>query len=71
MRKARLPRRELQVFEAMLHCGPLPDVVTYIALSSACEKGQQPQWALHPLQAMQVRGLLPEVITYSAANQRV
>ena len=47
--------------------GLLPDVITYSAAISACEKGQKPQQALHLLQELQLRGLLPDVITYSAA----
>merc|ERR1712190_431614 len=47
--------------------GLVPDVITYSAAISACEKGQRPQEALHLLQEMQLRGLVPDVITYSAA----
>ena len=47
--------------------GLLPDVITYSAAISACEKGQKPQQALHLLQELQLRGLLPNVITYNAA----
>ena len=46
---------------------PLPNVITYSAAVSACEKGQTPQQALHLLQELQLRGLLANVITYSAA----
>ena len=47
--------------------GILPNVITYSAAISACEKGQKPQQALHLLQELQLRGILPDVITYSAA----
>ena len=47
--------------------GLLPDVITYSAAISACEKGHKPHQALHLLQELQLRGLLPNVITYSAA----
>ena len=45
----------------------MPNVITYNAAISACEKGQRPQEALHLLQELQLRGLLPNVITYNAA----
>ena len=41
-----LPQRALELFETMLHQGILPDVITYSALISACEKGALPQRAL-------------------------
>ena len=47
--------------------GIVPDVITYSAAISACEKSQQAQQALHLLQELQLRGILPNVITYSAA----
>merc|ERR1712060_956869 len=46
--------------------GLLPDVITYSAAISACEKGQRPQQALQLLRELQLRGLLPDVITYNA-----
>jgi len=50
----------------MLHQGLLPNVLTYSALISACEKGALPQRALELLETMRHQGLLPNVITYSA-----
>ena len=50
----------------MLHQGLLPNVITYSALVSACEKGKLPQRALELLETLLHQGLLPEVITYSA-----
>ena len=47
--------------------GIVPDVITYSAAISACEKSQQAQQALHLLQELQLRGILPNVITYNAA----
>ena len=47
--------------------GLKPNVITYNAAISACEKGNKPHQALHLLQELQLRGLLPDVITYSAA----
>ena len=46
--------------------GLLPNVITYSALISACEKDALPQRALQLLETMLHQGLLPEVITYSA-----
>ena len=48
--------------------GLLPDVVTYSAAISPCEKGQkQPQRAKHRWHDWQLRGLLQDVVTYSVA----
>ena len=47
--------------------GLVPDVITYSAAISACEKGQQPQHALQLLQEMQYKGIVPNVISYSEA----
>ena len=44
-----------------------PDVITYNAAISACEKGRQWKRALELLEEMANRGLEPNVITYSAA----
>ena len=57
-----MPQRDLQLLEAMLYQGLLPDVITYSAAISACEKGQQPQQALQLLQELPLRGLLPDVM---------
>ena len=43
-----------------------PNVITYSAAISACEKGQQPRSAMNLLTAMQPQDLAPNVITYSA-----
>ena len=50
----------------MLPQGLLPDVITYCAVISACEKATLPQRALEIVEAMLHQGLLPKVITYSA-----
>merc|ERR1712151_716935 len=44
-----------------------PDVITYSASISACEKGQQPQTTMSLLASMQPHDLAPDVITYSTA----
>jgi pentatricopeptide repeat protein len=46
--------------------GLAPNVITYSAVISACEKGQQPERVLQLLDEMQVRGPTPNEITYSA-----
>ena len=46
--------------------GVVPNVITYNALISACEKGKQPERALGVLEAMQQQGLEPNAITYNA-----
>merc|ERR1712226_930698 len=44
-----------------------PDVITYSAAISACEKGKQPQTAMSLLASMQRHGLTPNAIAYKAA----
>ena len=46
--------------------GVVPNVITYSALISACEKGKQPERALELFEAMKRQGVVPDVITYSA-----
>ena len=41
--------------------GQLPDVITYNAIISACEKGKKPERALELSEAVQQQGLLPNV----------
>ena len=41
-----MTQRALQLLEAMLHHGFLPNVITYSTLIRACETGTQPQRAL-------------------------
>ena len=41
----------------------VPDVISYNALISGCEKGQQPEQALELFKAMQRQGLVADVIT--------
>ena len=43
----------LALLDEMRHTGTVPDVITYNAAISACEKDQQHQQALHLLRAMQ------------------
>ncbi len=44
-----------------------PNVISYSAATSACEKGGQWQRALELLEGMSRRALRPDVISYSAA----
>ena len=43
-----------------------PNVITYNAMISACEKGQQAERVLQLFEAMQQQRLEPNVITYNA-----
>ncbi len=51
----------------MREAGLVPNVITYNAAISACEKGEQWQKALGILAVMPEAGLVPNVITYNAA----
>ena len=46
--------------------GVMPNVITYSALISACEKGKQPEQALGLLQEMVDQLLTPNVVSFSA-----
>jgi len=46
--------------------GMVPEVITYNALISACEKGNHSEQAMKVFKAMQRQCLLPNVITYCA-----
>jgi pentatricopeptide repeat protein len=54
------------LLEEMQAKGVEPDVITYNAAISACEKGGQWEKALQLLEEMQAKGVEPDVITYSA-----
>ena len=43
----------------------VPNAITYSALISVCEKGQQPEQALDVFVAMHQQGVVPDAITYS------
>ena len=49
-------------------CSASPDVPTYNALISACEKGHKVEKAMELFDEMQLRGLEPKVITGTAVN---
>ena len=51
----------------MVWQGLAPDVVSYSAAISACEKGTMPEMALDLLKEMEHKGLEPDVITYTVA----
>ena len=61
-----LIKKSFWFWSNMLVARMAPDRVTYNSVISACEKGQQPEWALKVFDTMQQQGLLPDVITYSA-----
>ena len=44
----------------------MPDVITYNALISTCQKGKQPERVLELFETMKRQGVVPEVITYNA-----
>ena len=44
----------------------VPNVITYSAMISACEKGHQLEPAMEIFAAMQQQGVVPNVVTYSA-----
>ena len=46
----------------------MPNVITYDATISACEKGHQPERALDLLAEMQRRDQEPDVIKYNATT---
>jgi len=57
----------LDLLAPMLAAHLFPDVVTYIAAISACEKTQLWRQALDLLAPMRAAHFLPDVITYNAA----
>ena len=44
----------------------VPNLITFNAMISACQKGKQPERAVELLQAMQQQGVEPNTITYNA-----
>ena len=44
----------------------VPDLISYNALISACEKGKQPEQAMEMFHAMQRHSVVPNLISYSA-----
>jgi pentatricopeptide repeat protein len=62
-----MPSKAIGIFEQMKREGVTPTVVTYSALISACEKGQQWRLALQVLEEMKAAGHGANVIAYSAA----
>ena len=54
-------------FGSVQQVAVLPNVISYAAAISACEKGPQWQQALSVLAAVQKTAVLPCVISYNAA----
>ena len=52
----------MAIFEEMNLQGVVPDVITYDALISACEKGEQPERALKNFEDITQRGLELDVL---------
>ena len=50
----------MEVFEALQLQGVLPDILTYDASISACEKGKELEQALDVFEALRLQGMLPE-----------
>lgn len=44
----------------------LPNVITYSALISACEKGDWPKLAMEFFGTLTQQGVVPDVVAYSA-----
>ena len=59
-------KHALQFFQRMQQQSMVPNIITYSALISACEKGKQPERALELFEAMKQQGVVPDVITYNA-----
>ena len=51
---------------AMQRQGVVPDAITYVALISTRDKGQQTEQALDLCRAVQRQGVAPDAITYDA-----
>merc|ERR1712150_395613 len=60
------PDQAGQLFDEMQRQGLAPNLITYSATTSACEKGTRPDWAGQLLDKMQRQGLAFNVITYNA-----
>ena len=56
----------LELLAEMKTAGLKPNVITYNAAISACEKGGRADEALKLLAEMKTAGLEPDVITYNA-----
>ena len=55
-----------QFFDKMRQQGLKPNVITHIAVCSACGKCRMPARALQLFDEMQQQGLVPNVIAYTA-----
>merc|ERR1711963_885760 len=58
------PERAWETCQEMQQQSLAPNVITYNALLSACEKGKQPERAWETFQEMQQQSLAPNVIIY-------
>ena len=53
-----------------LRQGLTSNLITYSALISACEKGQELERAVHAFQSMCQQGLVPDIIVYWLAEPK-
>ena len=60
-------RHAVGLVEEMRAAGVAPNVITYNAAFSACEKGGQWECAVGLMEEMRAAGVAPDVITYNAA----
>ena len=70
MRKGWAGGQALQLLDEMPQRRLDPDVISFSAAISACEKSEQWEKALELLDEMQQRKLEPDVISFSAAISR-
>ena len=54
------------MFHAMQRQDVVPNVITYSALISACEKGKQPETTMAMFYAIQRQDVVPDIMTYGA-----
>ena len=59
-------KEAFKLFQHMPQQHAVPNVVTYNAVISACEKGKRPEQALEIFASMQQQGVVSGVITYNA-----
>ena len=57
----------MELFESMQKYRLTPNVITYNASISTCEKGVRPERAVEFFESMQTYRLTPNVITYNAS----
>ena len=56
----------MKLLEAMRRQGVVPNIITYNALISACEKGKKFGRAFNVCEAMLRQGIMPDIVGYTA-----